>query len=46
MAEAERSSSAPGRAVFQLKSTFAKLGVADGTEAVTVALTRGLIVLD
>jgi len=31
---------------IHLKNTFAKLGVADRTEAVTVALTRGLIHLD
>jgi DNA-binding NarL/FixJ family response regulator len=31
---------------IHLKNTFAKLGVADRTEAVTVAVTRGLIHLD
>jgi two-component system, NarL family, response regulator len=31
---------------IHLKNTFAKLGVADRTEAVTVGLTRGLIHLD
>jgi two-component system, NarL family, response regulator len=31
---------------IHLKNAFAKLGVADRTEAVTVALTRGLIHLD
>jgi DNA-binding NarL/FixJ family response regulator len=31
---------------IHLKNTFSKLGVADRTEAVTVALTRGLIHLD
>jgi len=31
---------------IHLKNTFAKLGVADRTEAVTVALSRGLIHLD
>jgi DNA-binding NarL/FixJ family response regulator len=31
---------------IHLKNVFAKLGVADRTEAVTVALTRGLIHLD
>ena len=31
---------------IHLKNTFVKLGVADRTEAVTVALTRGLIHLD
>jgi len=31
---------------IHLKNTFAKLGVADRTEAVTVAITRGLIHLD
>jgi two-component system, NarL family, response regulator len=31
---------------IHLKNAFAKLAVADRTEAVTVALTRGLIHLD
>jgi two-component system NarL family response regulator len=31
---------------IHLKNVFTKLGVADRTEAVTVALTRGLIHLD